>query len=180
MKMFMVFLAVVMMMLSGCDNNCTVHDAGDCQHVICGDSVEAIMCNGEDGTSGKDGMDAIGTYCGHTEKLYDGNLGGWQNSKLLCQAACGDDAAHQCTSAEITHSWRSGVEVPAGGWVTTNTIFWWYDESSGGNWKYMRDCFGWKSQSGYEYGAVTSEDSADDGWLNASSCNWERPLVCCK
>ena len=115
-----------------------------------------------------------GIYCGGTAGM-SGSFGGHAGAKTLCEAACGDPAAHMCTTEEVIRSTQLGL-APSG-WI-----------AAGGNWPnqfgsctsacYHNDCYGWTSSASTNAGSVWAFQSG--GWqLLSLSCSLTYGVACC-
>lgn len=109
----------------------------------------------------------LGVFCGKTAATYDGaQVGGYTGAKNKCETACSNANAHMCSNTELTISSQLNISIGASS-VWLNMGF----NQRGLNY---RDCEGWTSNNGAQYGSVWSSTVAND-----AACNVNSAIACC-
>jgi hypothetical protein len=115
-----------------------------------------------------------GTYCSPTAPM-TGSLGGYQAGKALCETACGDPAAHLCSSEEVTRSLQLGVAVPNGRYLAGIATI--------GAGATHGDCYGLYSSAVGDNSwcalLVTTDPVGRPHPGAESACSGSEPFLCC-
>lgn len=111
-----------------------------------------------------------GIYCGSTIPT-TADAGGYPGVKALCEAVCGDPAAHLCSAEEVGRSLQLGMSLPRDEWYSSVV------GSSSAN-----DCQGWRSNAAAGplllYAALSPPDPTT-AMPSYFGCSAARPFLCC-
>ncbi len=128
---------------------------------------------GPAGPPGASGPSGLTTVCGATNTS-NGNLGGWEGAKAMCETTCGSPSAHMCVAAEVMMSAQLGVDFQ----VSDGTELWYgtgeYAQFTTTN---STNCGGWNGSAGR--GPVWVAVVATGGFPYYAECSELHPVLCC-
>jgi hypothetical protein len=126
-----------------------------------------------------DGGYSVGAvYCGATQPIYSGALGGYAGAKALCQAQYGP-AAHMCTGEELVRSLATGTQASSlpsgkGGWYSGFMYASYPAAPSNG----MFDCNQWTSSANDGNAGPVYSSSSGIGVLTCNTTGLA--VLCCQ
>lgn len=123
-------------------------------------------------TSGGRSISVGGVYCGATAAM-SGSLGGYTGAKALCETACGDSAAHMCSTEEIVRSAQLMIGI-GGAWFAAGSSPIFVGGASCTTTCSLNDCQGWTTSNTWSAGSTWSSTAA-----NYMACNTSQPVACC-